>query len=94
MGKDSNYVPLFETKGAKGRKLYWVYAISVLIGILFICFHRVSNVLPIKGRWGWIGLLMAEVWYICYWIITQSLRCNAVYRYTFKDRLSQRYIFF
>ncbi|OIT28966.1 PREDICTED: cellulose synthase-like protein E6 [Nicotiana attenuata] len=91
MGKDSNYVPLFETKGAKGRKLYWVYAISVLIGILFICFHRVNNVPTIKGRWGWIGLLMAEVWYICYWIITQSLRCNAVYRHTFKDRLSHRF---
>ncbi|XP_070027838.1 cellulose synthase-like protein E6 isoform X3 [Nicotiana sylvestris] len=89
MGKDSNYIPLFETKGAKGRKLYWVYAISVLIGIVFIYFHRVSNLLA-KGRWVWISLLMAEVWYICYWIITQSLRCNAVYRYTFKDRLSQR----
>ncbi|OVA19763.1 Cellulose synthase [Macleaya cordata] len=42
-------------------------------------------------RWIWIGLFAAEVWFGLYWIITQSVRWNHIYRYTFKDRLSLRY---
>ncbi|KAK4850458.1 hypothetical protein QYF36_006932 [Acer negundo] len=33
----------------------------------------------------------AELWFGLYWILTQALRWNQVYRSTFKDRLSQRY---
>ncbi|PQQ05394.1 cellulose synthase-like protein E1 [Prunus yedoensis var. nudiflora] len=43
------------------------------------------------GRFGWIGLLGAELWFGFYWILTQASRWSPVYRHTFKDRLSQRY---
>ncbi|PQQ05397.1 hypothetical protein Pyn_12450 [Prunus yedoensis var. nudiflora] len=43
------------------------------------------------GRFGWIGLLGAEIWFAFYWLLTQASRWNPVYRHTFKDRLSQRY---
>ncbi|GMH25488.1 hypothetical protein Nepgr_027331 [Nepenthes gracilis] len=33
----------------------------------------------------------AEMWFTLYWILTQALRWNPVYRSTFKDRLSNRY---
>ncbi|GMH25485.1 hypothetical protein Nepgr_027328 [Nepenthes gracilis] len=33
----------------------------------------------------------AEIWFTLYWILTQALRWNPVYRSTFKDRLSNRY---
>uniref|UniRef100_A0A2N9HJ23 Glycosyltransferase 2-like domain-containing protein n=1 Tax=Fagus sylvatica TaxID=28930 RepID=A0A2N9HJ23_FAGSY len=62
MGSDG-YLPLFETKRAKGE----------------------------DGRWGWIGLLVAELWFGFYWVLTQAQRWNQVYRSTFKDRLSKRY---
>uniref|UniRef100_A0A5B7B305 Putative cellulose synthase-like protein E6 isoform X1 n=1 Tax=Davidia involucrata TaxID=16924 RepID=A0A5B7B305_DAVIN len=92
MGKDA---PLFETMGAKGRIPYQVYAVSVFLGICLICVYRVSH-LPAAGdhqlgRWAWIGSFMAELWFSFYWIITQFVRWNPIYRYTFKHRLSQRY---
>ncbi|KAF2316448.1 hypothetical protein GH714_041789 [Hevea brasiliensis] len=43
------------------------------------------------GRWVWIGLLGAELWFSLYWVITQAVRWKSVFRCTFKDRLSQRY---
>ncbi|KAH7837625.1 hypothetical protein Vadar_015978 [Vaccinium darrowii] len=36
-------------------------------------------------------MFMSELWFTLYWVVTQSARWNPVYRYTFKDRLSQRY---
>ncbi|CAI9755084.1 unnamed protein product [Fraxinus pennsylvanica] len=92
MGKD-DYLPLFETKVAKGRLLHRLYAVTMFLGILFICVYRVNH-FPAQGelkRWAWIGSYMAELWYILYWLITQSVRWSPVYRSTFKERLSRRY---
>uniref|UniRef100_A0A5B7BN89 Putative cellulose synthase-like protein E6 n=1 Tax=Davidia involucrata TaxID=16924 RepID=A0A5B7BN89_DAVIN len=92
--KDGLYLPLFETKAVKGRVLHKLYAVSVFVGICLICVYRATHVPPqgeINGRWAWIGLFMAELWFSFYWILTQFSRWNPVYRYTFKDRLSQRY---
>ncbi|KAK3010021.1 hypothetical protein RJ639_010984 [Escallonia herrerae] len=80
MGKDG-YLPLFETKGAKGRIPYWFYAGSI-----------VSHI-PAQGdfrRPAWIGMFMAELWFSFFWFITQSVRWNPIRRYTFKERLYQR----
>ncbi|KAL2523792.1 Cellulose synthase-like protein E1 [Abeliophyllum distichum] len=43
------------------------------------------------GRYAWIGMFISEVLFGLYWIITQSVRWNVVYRYPFKDTLSRRY---
>ncbi|XP_062078897.1 cellulose synthase-like protein E1 [Humulus lupulus] len=86
-------LPLFETKRAKGRIIYRVFGSSIFVGICVIWFYRLSYI-PKQdqdGRWAWIGLLGAELWFGFYWILTQSHRWNQVYRTTFKDRLSQRY---
>ncbi|KAJ0102468.1 hypothetical protein Patl1_03900 [Pistacia atlantica] len=85
--------PLFETRRAKGRVLYRLFAASVFVGICFIWAYRVNH-LPSdqeNGRWVWFGLFAAELWFGIYWLLTQALRWNRVYRHTFKDRLSQRY---
>ncbi|KAK4484983.1 hypothetical protein RD792_007590 [Penstemon davidsonii] len=90
---ESDYLPLFETRVAKGRLLYWLYALSMLIGIALICVYRVKHFPPNEElkTWAWTGLFMAELWYISYWLVTQFVRFNPVYRSTFKDRLSNRY---
>ncbi|KAJ9690015.1 hypothetical protein PVL29_012599 [Vitis rotundifolia] len=94
MGKDG-YLPLFETKIAKGRILFRCYAASVFVGIIFICVYRVVHFPPastqVLRRWAWMGLFLSELWFSFYWFVTQFVRWNLVYRYTFKDRLSQRY---
>ncbi|CAL5345504.1 unnamed protein product [Camellia sinensis] len=98
MGGDG-CLPLFETKTSKGRIAYQLYAVSVFVGICFICAYRVSHLPPTTtttttqdgSRWAWIGLFIAELWFIFYWFITQFARWNPIYRHTFKDRLSQRY---
>ncbi|XP_030928219.1 cellulose synthase-like protein E1 [Quercus lobata] len=92
MGSDG-YLPLFETRRAKGRVLYRLFMISVFVGICLIWIYRVNHI-PRKGedgRRGWIGLLGAEFWFGLYWVLTQAHRWNQVYRCTFKDRLSQRH---
>ena len=93
MGSDE-FLPLFETRRAKGRVLYKLLMVSVSVAICLIWIHRVSHI-PRKGedgRWGWIGLLGAELWFGLYWLLTQAHRWNPVYRCTFKDRLSQRFV--
>ncbi|XP_072982405.1 cellulose synthase-like protein E6 [Typha latifolia] len=84
---------LFATEKAKGRIAYRLYASSMLVGISLIWLYRVTH-MPGEGRggkWLWVGLLGAELWYGFYWILTQSVRWNPIYRSTFKDKLSQRY---
>ncbi|KAB1215088.1 Cellulose synthase-like protein E6 [Morella rubra] len=88
----NGYFPLFETRRVKGKVIYRLFAVSVFLGICLIWVYRVSHV-PRRGgdgRWGWIGLLGAELWFGFYWVLTQAHRWNRVYRCTFKDRLSQR----
>ncbi|XP_031259719.1 cellulose synthase-like protein E1 isoform X2 [Pistacia vera] len=92
MGSDG-YAPLFETKTAKGRLLYRLFAVSIFVGICWILVYRVTHI-PREGedgRWAWIGLFGAELWFSLYWVCTQALRWNCVYRCTFPDRLSQRF---
>ncbi|XP_034697729.1 cellulose synthase-like protein E6 isoform X1 [Vitis riparia] len=92
MGRDGQ-LPLFETKAAKGRILFGLYAVSTFVGICLICVYRLTH-LPEEGevgRWPWIGLFLSELGYILYWFITVTVRLKPIYRYTFKDRLTQRY---
>ncbi|KAF8409747.1 hypothetical protein HHK36_005826 [Tetracentron sinense] len=92
MGRDE-YDPLFETKEAKGRIGYRLLSVSTFICICLIWVYRAISI-PGEtedGRWAWIGLFGAELWFGLYWVLTQSVRWNRIHRYTFKDRLSQRY---
>lgn len=85
-------LPLFETKVRKGRTWYRLYVLSLLLGICLVLVYRALHI-PAngeKGRWAWIGLFMAEIWFGFYWILTQSMRWNPVYHHTFKDRLLMR----
>ncbi|KAG6592103.1 Cellulose synthase-like protein E6, partial [Cucurbita argyrosperma subsp. sororia] len=90
MGSEG-YSPLFETKAAKGRVLYRVFAASIFVGICLIWSYRVKFVAEGGGRWGWLGLFAAEIWFGFYWVITQAPRWNPIRRRTFKHKLSQRH---
>ncbi|RWR84931.1 EMP24_GP25L domain-containing protein/Cellulose_synt domain-containing protein [Cinnamomum micranthum f. kanehirae] len=85
-------LPLFETKEAKGRIAYRLFSISIFVGICLIWVYRVTHV-PGGGigRWVWLGMFSAELWFGFYWILTQAVRWRPVYRYTYKERLSQRH---
>ncbi|CAN4102604.1 unnamed protein product [Withania somnifera] len=87
------YEPLFETKKAKGRILYRLFATSLFCGIVLIWIYRLRNIPKSgeNGRYGWIGMLGAELWFGFYWFLTQSLRWNRVYHQTFRNRLLMRY---
>ncbi|KAI4981648.1 hypothetical protein ZWY2020_022140 [Hordeum vulgare] len=66
-----------------------------LRGILLIWFYRATHI-PARGSssLGWragLGLLVAELWFGLYWVLTLSVRWNPVRRTTFKDRLSASY---
>lgn len=91
MGNDG-YLPLFDTRKAKGGDIYRLFAGTVMIGICSIWVYRLSHI-PGNGdgRWVWIGMLGAELWFGFYWVLSQALRWNPIYRCTFKDRLTQRY---
>ncbi|KAK9269765.1 hypothetical protein L1049_001543 [Liquidambar formosana] len=84
---------LFETKEARGRVAYKLFSSTIFMGICLIWFYRLINIPRSgeEGRWAWIGLFVAEFWFGLYWIITQSVRWNVVYRYPFKERLLHRY---
>ncbi|KAK2640138.1 hypothetical protein Ddye_027933 [Dipteronia dyeriana] len=66
---------------------------SLFVGIFFILAYRVGHIPGegADGKWAWIGLFAAELWFSFYWLCTQAVRWNCVYKRTFKDRLSQRY---
>ncbi|KAB2049515.1 hypothetical protein ES319_A13G181900v1 [Gossypium barbadense] len=89
MGKNG-YLPLFETRPARGLVFFRSYAASIFIGICFICFHRVSY-FPVTERWVWVGMFVAELWFSFYFFITVIVKWNPVFRCTFKDRLSSRF---
>ncbi|CAK9148880.1 unnamed protein product [Ilex paraguariensis] len=90
-GKEA--LPLFETKAAKGRDAYKLFAFTLFVGVCMILVYRLTHMPQPEepGRWAWIGFFMAELWFSFYWIFTQSVRWNVVYRYPFKARLSSRY---
>ncbi|KAL7186772.1 hypothetical protein ACSBR2_028488 [Camellia fascicularis] len=86
-------LPLFETRvGKKSRVAYRIFGITVFIGICMIWVYRLTHIPTVEqGRWAWIGMFMAELWFGFYWIITLSVRLNVTYRYPFKHRLITRY---
>ncbi|CAM8985987.1 unnamed protein product [Rhodiola kirilowii] len=97
-GGGSKYLPLFETKPFRGRKLFRLYALSVFVGICFIGVYRVMNIqtmLQVGSSklelWAWIGTFLSELWFALYWISTVVVRWNPIYRRSFNDRLSTRY---
>ncbi|CAO2835694.1 unnamed protein product [Amaranthus hypochondriacus] len=91
MGKQE-YNPLFETKQSKGRLIYRAFAISQFVAISGILLYRVTKKdEQSQAGLGWMVVFVSEIWYAFYWILTQVLRWNCTYRYTFKDRLSLRY---
>ncbi|XP_073117697.1 cellulose synthase-like protein E6 isoform X3 [Elaeis guineensis] len=87
-----SYESLFEAKQAKGRLAYKLFACSMLVGICLIWFYRATHVpgWGEQGRWAWIGIFVAELWFGFYWIITQSVRWSPIYYYTHTEKLSQR----
>ncbi|XP_022718877.1 cellulose synthase-like protein E1 isoform X2 [Durio zibethinus] len=92
--KSNGYLPLFETRQARGLLLFRLYAASIFVDICFICFYRVSYFPSLQGkteRWVWIGMFLAELWFGFYFFVTVVVRWNPVFRYTFKNRLSARY---
>ncbi|CAA2986860.1 cellulose synthase E1 [Olea europaea subsp. europaea] len=92
MINDSHF-PLFETKKAKGSLIYKLFAVSNFVGIIFIWVYRATHIAGFTdgGKLIWIGMFGAELWFGLYWIFTQALRWNCVYRQTFKNRLAERY---
>ena len=92
MENDEEYQSLFETKKAKGRLINKLFAGSILISIIVVWVYRITHIRSKddEGRWVWVGLFVAEIWFTFYWILTQVLRWNLVFRTTFKDRLSLR----
>lgn len=93
MGNNNGYLPLFETKSSRRPFLIKLYVLTISVAICVIWVYRVRY-LPVEGileRWAWIGMFFAELWFSFYWFITHLVRWNPIFRYTFKDRLSQRY---
>ncbi|KAK4575698.1 hypothetical protein RGQ29_026600 [Quercus rubra] len=92
-GEDAVMLPLFETKEARFRGAYKVFAFTVFVGIFFIWVYRLTHIPRAgeQGRWAWIGMFMAELCFGLYWILTQSCRFKVVYNHPFKERLSNRY---
>ncbi|XP_050218557.1 cellulose synthase-like protein E1 isoform X2 [Mercurialis annua] len=85
--------PLFETKRAKGRVVYRVFAATLFVAICLILVYRWIYI-PKQGedgRWVWFGLLGADLWFGFYWLISLALRWQPVYRFPNKDRLNSRY---
>lgn len=94
MEKNQDEVPLFETQKFKGRLVYRLFATSIFIGIFFVLVYRVIQICRSleNGRWVLIGMLLAEIWFGFYWVLTQSARWSPVNRLTFPNRLSHRLI--
>ncbi|XP_031270406.1 cellulose synthase-like protein E1 isoform X2 [Pistacia vera] len=69
--ESKDYVPLFETKPAKGRILFRLYAASVFVAICMIFVYRASYFPsslegPAIERWAWSGMFLAELWFSWY----------------------------
>ncbi|KAL5974360.1 hypothetical protein ACLOJK_031024 [Asimina triloba] len=92
-GRSDGRFPLFETREAAGKIAHRVYAICEFVGICMLWLYRATNI-PRQGevgKWLWIGMFAAELWFGFYWVITQLVRWNRIYRLTFKDRLAHRF---
>nr|AFK39330.1 unknown [Lotus japonicus] len=98
MGR-SEYLSLFENTRARGRLINRLFVISLFVATCFIWVYRLSYI-PKNGeggKWAWLGLLGAELWFCLNWLFHQAVCWNPVYRKNFKNRLSQRlklYLYF
>ncbi|XP_072078244.1 cellulose synthase-like protein E6 isoform X4 [Arachis hypogaea] len=84
---------LFETKEARFRGAYKLFASTILVSISLILFYRVTN-FPTATRtesWAWIVMLVSEILFGLYWIITQSVRWRIAFQSPSKHTLLQRY---
>ncbi|KAG4964292.1 hypothetical protein AAZX31_14G012800 [Glycine max] len=85
-------VGLFETKEARFRGVYKVFASTIFGAICLIWMYRVGNIPTVKsGKWAWISVMVSELCFGLYWIITQSVRWRILQQTPFKHTLSQRY---
>ncbi|PON86296.1 hypothetical protein TorRG33x02_178620 [Trema orientale] len=87
-------VVLFETRGARFRGVYKVFASTIMIGICLIWYYRLTNIpssSALRTWLAWIGVFMAEVCFGLYWIITQSVRWSLLRFHPFKERLTKRF---
>ncbi|XP_019177303.1 PREDICTED: cellulose synthase-like protein E1 [Ipomoea nil] len=91
--ENGKYEPLFETMKAKGRLVYRLFSASIFVGIVCVWIYRVIHIpeAGAYGRMGWIGVYGAELWFGIYWIFTQALRWNPVFRQPFRQTLLKRY---
>lgn len=84
-------VSLFETKEARFRGVYKVFASTIFAAICLIWVYRVANIPTVaSGRWTWISVMVSELCFGIYWIITQSVRWRILQQTPFKHTLSQR----
>jgi hypothetical protein len=88
--------PLFATERPKRMVAYRLYAGTIFAGILLIWVYRATHIPPREGNsLGWrasLGLLVADVLFGLYWVLTLSVRLNPIRRTTFKDRLAERWV--
>ncbi|MBA0687116.1 hypothetical protein Goari_014677 [Gossypium aridum] len=64
--ESKSYLPLFETRPARGRQLFQLFSASISITICFIWVYRVSYFPAAEAkaeRWTWLGLFLAELWF-------------------------------
>ncbi|GAB4845931.1 glycosyltransferase 2 [Ancistrocladus abbreviatus] len=95
MGSEG-YLPLFETRRAKVTLIFRVVAATIFLPICMVWIYRATQMPWKEGehwmiRWGWIAMFGAEIWFSFYWVLSQTLRWNVIYRATFKDKLFKRY---
>jgi len=89
--EDESGVSLFETKEARFRGLYKVFAATIFGAICLIWVYRVVNMGRIeRGRWCWMSVMVSEFGFGFYWIITQSVRWRILYHTPFKHILLNR----
>lgn len=96
MEKKNGYVPLFETKLAKGRLLFRLHAVSIFVSICMVFVYRLKYFPFSEGLekvWLWTGLFLSEICFGFFWFLTAVIRWKPIRRYTYKDRLALRFLF-
>ncbi|KAI4306233.1 hypothetical protein L6164_029525 [Bauhinia variegata] len=90
---EGKQVPLFESKEARFRLVYKLFASTIFAAICWIWVYRFTNIPRAgeQGRWPWIAISMSELGFGLYWIITSCVRWKIVFHSPFKQRLSNRY---
>ncbi|MBA0803536.1 hypothetical protein Gohar_013737, partial [Gossypium harknessii] len=93
--ESKSYLPLFETRPARGRQLFQLFSASMSITICFIWVYRVSYFPAAEAkaeRWTWLGLFLAELWFSFYWSLTLIFKWNPVFRTIRKLFLEYKFV--